>query len=123
MYIDVLLFDTADRRVLGRQILQSSLPMNAALTSLMVDEPLRVASWRRVSVSGPVLAVALGARLVPRSRVSRVSAVGSPRAWVRMWVRGARKGGGGPSAAYPTCHIIKDKLAPPEARTYASVAM
>ena len=79
VYIEVLLFDGADRRVLGRQILQSSLPMNAALTSLMVDEPLRVASWRRVSVSGPVLALALGARLVPRSRVSRVSAVVSAR--------------------------------------------
>ena len=32
VYIDVLLSDGADRRVLGRQILLSSLPMNAALT-------------------------------------------------------------------------------------------
>ena len=32
VYIDALLFDGADGRVIGRQILQSSLPMNAGLT-------------------------------------------------------------------------------------------
>ena len=45
----------------------------------MVDEPFDVASSRRVSGAGVQLPVAQGARLGPRSRVSRVSAVVAPR--------------------------------------------
>ena len=45
----------------------------------MVDEPLHVASRRRVSGAGAMLAVAQGVRLVPLVDVPRVSALVCPR--------------------------------------------
>ena len=81
--IDALLLDGADRRALGRQVLQRDLAANESRCdfSLKVDEPLHVASRHRVLAAGPVVPVDQGSRLGPRSRVSRLSAVVSPRLW------------------------------------------
>ena len=85
MYIDVLLFDGAAGgrdRCRGPPVLAAD--ESRCDFSLMVDEPFDVASSSRLSEAGPVIAVAQGSRLGPRSRVSRVSAVVTLRLWAQV---------------------------------------
>ena len=63
MVIDALLLDGADRRVLGRQVLLSSLPMKAAMT---------FASWSTSPCTLPRGAGCLGQGLCLRWPVSCV---------------------------------------------------
>ena len=82
--IDTLLFDAADRAVLGRQVFQLSVPIKAAFDfCLRVDEPRHIASsagcpWQRLYLRW---LRRQGLRVVPFVLVVRVLSAG---VWYRL---------------------------------------